>query len=189
MRISFITTQRAVLKAIITGMIIALAAVACADSSPASPSTEDVSGSEPTPTGTPSIESQNLQTDDPSQAAPTATSAPAAVLEAASYVEIKGWNIDNNPGILWAKPNGIAIDSDGNIYTTEFQGNRVRKFNSNGELLLEWDGSGFADGQFNAPTGIAISPDGDIFVTESGNHRVQKFTENFPISLIRNLSQ
>ena len=70
----------------------------------------------------------------------------------------------------------MAIDADDNVYTTEFQGNRVQKFSPEWELLNQWGSEGSEDGQFLNPTGIAIDTDGNIYVSESSNHRVQKFT-------------
>ena len=84
----------------------------------------------------------------------------------------------NDQTISFNSPNGIANDANDDIYITEFQNNRVRKFSSNGELLSQWGTSGNENGQFLNPTGIAIDSEGNIYVSESGNHRVQKFSAN-----------
>lgn len=161
MHILPITKNWSVLKALIAGLTLVLVVSACSSSSTDSSA----------PTATDSVPSS-----DQALSQPPATSAPVEELVAANFAEVENWMDDQNPGILWASPNGIAFDDSGNLYTTEFQGNRVRKFSSQGELLLEWGGSGFENGQFDSPTGIAISPDGNVFVSESGNHRIQKFT-------------
>ncbi len=110
-----------------------------------------------------------------STSSPTAEPAVPPVPTLPTFSEVEGWS-ERTDGITWAAPNGIAIDPEGNIYTTEFRGNRVRKLDADGRLILEWGGTGTANGQFAAPTGIAIGPSGNIYVSESGNHRVQKFT-------------
>ena len=79
-------------------------------------------------------------------------------------------------GLSFNSPNGIAIDSADHVYTTEFQGHRVRKFTPEGELLAEWGGLGSEPGQLRSPTGIAVGRDGRIYVAESGGHRIQVFS-------------
>ena len=105
---------------------------------------------------------------------PVATLMPVPAM--VDYTEVENWSSANTPGIEWANPNGIAIDSDDNVYTTEFMGNRIRKFSPDGEMLLEWGGPGSR--LFKAPTGVAVGPEGNIFISESGGHHVQKFTPN-----------
>ena len=92
------------------------------------------------------------------------------------YESTGTWGEDLSDGVSFASPNGIAIDSSDNVYVTEFRGNRVQKFTSDGVLVAEWGSAGGEDGQFRNPTGIAIDGEGNVYVSESGNHRVQKFT-------------
>ena len=91
-----------------------------------------------------------------------------------TYTVVEGWELNAQ----FMGPNAIVIDSEDNIYTTEFMGNRVQKFNSGGELITSWGSDGSDDGQFRNPTGIAMDSQGNIYVSESGNHRVQKFTSD-----------
>lgn len=95
-----------------------------------------------------------------------------------NYTLIKDWRLGADSDVQFMGPNAIVIDSEDNIYTTEFMGNRVQKFNSDGELITAWGSEGSDDGQFRNPTGIAIDTEGNIYVSESGNHRVQKFTSD-----------
>jgi sugar lactone lactonase YvrE len=74
------------------------------------------------------------------------------------------------------QPNlGIATDSEGNIWVADTENNRVEKFNSKGEYLLQFGKEGTGNGEFKAPKGLAIGPSGNIWVVDSGNNRVQKF--------------
>ena len=50
------------------------------------------------------------------------------------YELVATWGEATNSGISFASPNGIAIDSSDNVYVTEFRGNRVQKFTSDGDL-------------------------------------------------------
>ena len=106
---------------------------------------------------------------------PEAIQSPPTEVTIIPSEELAVWGLDR-PTLSFASPNGLAIDADGFIYTTEFRGNRIRKLSPDGELILEWGSSGSSDGLFQAPTGIFIGPDGNVYVSESGNHRIQKFT-------------
>lgn len=88
-------------------------------------------------------------------------------------------------------PHGICVDSDGNIWVTDGQGqngigHQVFKFSPNGKVLMTLGKAGVAgDGPdtFNQPDDVAIAPNGDIFVGDGhtvgmGNARVVKFSKD-----------
>ena len=99
----------------------------------------------------------------------------------------------NGPGLeaLFRGPAGIAVDEDGNIYTAEWQGHRVRKITPEG-IVTTLAGSGkagFSDGTgekaiFNSPGGIAIDSKGNIYVADSKNHRIRKITPSGVVTTI-----
>lgn len=68
---------------------------------------------------------------------------------------------------------GIAIDAGGNVWVTE--GDVVKKFNSKGELLLQFGKFGTGNGEFSGPEAIAIDSEGNILVADTGNNRYQEF--------------
>ncbi len=70
---------------------------------------------------------------------------------------------------------GMAIDSSGNIYASDWGNSRVQKFDNNGVFLMAWGSSGSGDGQFNVPAGIEINASGNVYVADSYNHRIQIF--------------
>ena len=70
----------------------------------------------------------------------------------------------------------IANNSKGNVIVTEFNGNRVSIFTSNGQLIKRFGKKGSKNGQFQSPAGVSIDDDDNIYVTEYNGHRVQKFS-------------
>jgi sugar lactone lactonase YvrE len=73
-------------------------------------------------------------------------------------------------------PEGMAVDSAGNLYVADTENNRVEKFNAKGEFQLEFGKKGTGNGEFIRPAGVAIDPQGNLWVTDAGNDRVQEFT-------------
>ncbi len=75
---------------------------------------------------------------------------------------------------------GIFIDSDDNIYCTEWSSHCVHKFNPDGQLqwTLGTPGVPRPPGvPFNLPTDLAVAPDGCLFVSDGyGNSKVHKYS-------------
>jgi sugar lactone lactonase YvrE len=79
-------------------------------------------------------------------------------------------------------PQGLAVDSAGNIYVADTGNNTVRKITPMGEVttLAGLPGvSGTTDGvgstaRFNAPGGVAVDPAGNIYVADTSNHTIRK---------------
>ena len=92
---------------------------------------------------------------------PSPTTAP----QEPRWEEVGRWG-DGAAGVEFNGPNGIAIDAEDQVYTTEFRGNRVQKFTPEGVPLGEWGGPGSERSQFSAPTGVVVGPDGRVYVTE-----------------------
>ncbi len=78
-------------------------------------------------------------------------------------------------GVRFAAPNGLTVDSNGHVYSTEFQGGHLRKFTSDGVLQWEVGGPGTEPGMLANPIGVAVTGDGAIYVSESGSSRVSRF--------------
>lgn len=81
-------------------------------------------------------------------------------------------------------PNGITVDTLGNVYVADNYNNKIRKITPIGEVsTLVGTDDGFADGskntaKFNFPFGIAVDKDGNLFVADTGNHKIRKITQN-----------
>ena len=80
---------------------------------------------------------------------------------------------------IFVTPHGIHVDSDGNVWVTDFAGNeagtrghQVHKFSPAGELLMSLGVAGqpgSEPGQFNQPNDVIVAPDGSIFVADGHN--------------------
>ena len=90
-------------------------------------------------------------------------------------------------------PNGVAVDSNGNVYVADMGNNMIRKIDAAGTTVSTIAGSGqletptnVGDGQdptlatFNAPRGVAVDSQNNIFIadtadsTTTSGHRIRK---------------
>lgn len=72
-------------------------------------------------------------------------------------------------------PASIVQDDDGNLYVAEYGGNdRVQKFTSDGEFILQFGKVGAGPGEFQRACGLAHHQ-GVLYVTDAINNRIQRF--------------
>ncbi len=74
------------------------------------------------------------------------------------------------------RPQGDAVDGEGNVWVVDKTNNRVEKFDSGGKFLMQFGTTGSGNGQMSDPRDIAIAPNGTLWISEAGNHRLQQFT-------------
>ena len=79
-------------------------------------------------------------------------------------------------------PNGIGIDKNNNIYTSDsYEDHRVQIYNSSGQYIATIGEKGVAGSDnyhFYRPGDIAFDRNENIFITDTGNHRVQVYDRN-----------
>jgi len=88
-------------------------------------------------------------------------------------------------------PNGVAIDSSGNIYIAEYGNNRVREVNALTRIITTVAGNGTqcpasnntcGDGgpatsaELNTPNAVAVDSLGNVYIADKGTDRVREVT-------------
>ena len=72
----------------------------------------------------------------------------------------------------------VAVAADGSIFVADGHvNNRIVKYSSEGEFLLEWGQAGSGPGQFAMPHALAMDSQGRLFVADRGNVRLQIFDQ------------
>jgi sugar lactone lactonase YvrE len=108
-------------------------------------------------------------------------------------INTNAYSGDNGPATNAALngPDGVCVDSVGNVYIADTQNQRIRKVATNG-IITTIAGNGTANfyGQnvpatsayLNTPTGLAVDTNGQIYIGDSGNFRVRRIDTNGIIS-------
>ncbi|OQB15162.1 MAG: Serine/threonine-protein kinase PknD [Firmicutes bacterium ADurb.Bin193] len=81
-------------------------------------------------------------------------------------------------------PQGIAVDSFGNIYVADTNNHIIRKITKNGEIIniagqpgvgaFSGDGGKATDARLNRPMGLATDSEGNLYIADTHNHRIRK---------------
>ncbi len=74
-------------------------------------------------------------------------------------------------------PTSITVDSDNSIYVVDSGNSKIKKFDSNGSLVLSWGGKGEAIGKFTHPFSIFVNKK-FVYVTDTGNSKINMFTKD-----------
>ena len=85
----------------------------------------------------------------------------------------KVMEMGGQPGLgmgSFLNPNGVAIDSDGNILIAGHY--FIQKFSSSGKFLAQAGGTDPAKFLLDSPRGIAIGKSGRIYIAEQQKHRI-----------------
>lgn len=80
----------------------------------------------------------------------------------------------NAPNDVLVAPNGDIFVADGHSPNTD---NRIVKYNSEGEYLMEWGRVGAEAAEFRVPHALAMDSQGRLFVADRANSRLQVFDQ------------
>ena len=89
-----------------------------------------------------------------------------------------------NSAARFSFPEGVAVDSTGNVFVADFGNHIIRQVTSGGVVTTlagsagksgSVDATGSA-ARFKNPAGVAVDGTGDVFVADYGNHTIRKVT-------------
>jgi sugar lactone lactonase YvrE len=95
-------------------------------------------------------------------------------------------------GQLWF-PQGVSIDSAGNLYIADSGNNRIRKVTTAAKISTVageggegWssDGEQATVAQLNDPSGVSVDSTGNLYIAERGNNRILKVSTKGKISTV-----
>lgn len=110
-----------------------------------------------------------------------------------------GDSSSGSTNVKFWQPNGVAVDSGGNVYVGDSYNNRLRYINRYG-YVTTLAGSGpfgsystikFADGdgsvaKFHSPQGVAVDSSGNVYIADRGNHRIRRYKSGVVSTLAGN---
>jgi sugar lactone lactonase YvrE len=82
-------------------------------------------------------------------------------------------------------PNGVAVDTFGNLFIADTGNNRIREVSTNGfittvagngALGYSGDGGTATNARLYAPSGVAVDAFGDLFIADAHNNRIREVT-------------
>ncbi|KUL55364.1 hypothetical protein ADL22_00230 [Streptomyces sp. NRRL F-4489] len=106
-----------------------------------------------------------------------------------------GFTGDNGPAVAAQSksPYGIAVDSTGTVYFSDYGNHRVRKITTDGKVSTvagngsagpRGDNGPAASAQLNYPREVAVDSEGAVYIADDQNHRVRKVTPDGKISTV-----
>ena len=84
----------------------------------------------------------------------------------------------------FAKPSGLAVDADGNLYVCDTLNDRVEVFDADGKFISTYGKNGDGPGYFARPKGVTVDSDGHIWVADGMQDRVQVFNQQWQLLIV-----
>jgi sugar lactone lactonase YvrE len=120
---------------------------------------------------------------------------PAGVITTVAGNGTFGFSGDGGPATAAAlnNPNGLAVDTSGNVFIADTFNSRVRKVTPAGIIStvagtgvagFSGDGGPATAAEINAPTSLAIDSIGNLFIADRSNQRIRKVTPAGIISTV-----
>ena len=117
---------------------------------------------------------------------------PSAVVTTLAGSGFPGYADGFGTSVRFQYPNGIVVDSHGNIFIADRMNQLIRKINPLGEVTTfagTYGVPGFANGvgtsaRFNRPSALAIDQFDNIYVTDFNNHRIRRITPSGNVTTV-----
>ena len=110
-----------------------------------------------------------------------------------------GFSGDNGPATSAELnyPDGVAVDSAGNLYIADTCNNRIRKVSNgvittvagNGTPGFSGDNGPATSAQLNYPDGVAVDSAGNLYIADTGNNRIRKVSNGVITTVAGNGTQ
>lgn len=127
--------------------------------------------------------------------APGTITAPTGTITTFAGNGTYGYSGDGGPATSaeLTQPSGVAVDSGGNVYITDFGNYTVRKVDTSGNITTfagtgvpgySGDGGPANKATFTSPYAIAIDSSGNIYISDLGKTNIRKITTDGTIHTI-----
>jgi sugar lactone lactonase YvrE len=108
---------------------------------------------------------------------------------------LQGYSGDGGPATnaTFSELEGVALDSNGNLYIADQQNQRVRRVDTSGNVStvagngtagFSGDGGLATNAELNWPTGLAVDNVGNLYIADTSNDRVRKVSAGGIISTV-----
>src|ERR1019366_5909839 len=92
-----------------------------------------------------------------------------------------------------SSPQGVAVDSTGNLFIADYGNNRIRRVDASGNITTFagtnssgylGDGGAATNTRLNLPTGVAVDPSGYVMIADCNNNRIRQVSPSGIISTV-----
>ncbi len=116
---------------------------------------------------------------------------PAGVVSTLAGTGTAGFMDGPGNGALFNRPQGVAVDGQGNVYVADTDNQRIRKISPAGivSTLAGTGTAGFMNGSgntatFDSPVGISLTAQGNVYVADVTNHLIRSISPAGAVSTL-----